>query len=97
MVTDVNMPSMVIVDEQRSVNQALADVGCRSSPAYATMALNRVGFHHVYLAAVGPDHDDFRFEWRNDLSISRGSNNLRCVFLASDEPIERPGLTELLF
>jgi 2-polyprenyl-3-methyl-5-hydroxy-6-metoxy-1,4-benzoquinol methylase len=97
MVADANMPLMLIVDESKSVNQALAGVGCRPSPAYVTMALNRVGFRHIYLASPGPDHRDFRFEWRNDLSIRRGDNNLRCVFVASDTPMERPGLTELLF
>jgi 2-polyprenyl-3-methyl-5-hydroxy-6-metoxy-1,4-benzoquinol methylase len=97
MVADANMPLMLIVDESKSVNQALAGVGCRPSPAYVTMALNRVGFRHIYLASPGPDHGDFRFEWRNDLSIRRGNNNLRCVFVASDTPMERPGLTELLY
>ena len=97
MVADTNLPLMLIVDEVKSVNQALAGVGCRPSPAFVAMALNRVGFRHVYLAAPGPEHDDFRFEWRNDLSISRGSNNLRCVFVASDAPFERPGLSDLLF
>ena len=86
LVCDSARPTMVLVDEPRVQNQALGQLGSRPSPAFVVMALNRVGFRNVYAARVPPDHPDFRFRWRDDLSISRGPANLRCVFVASRSP-----------
>jgi len=87
MVCDADMPVLMLADESRSVNQALAGIGCRPSPSFVALALNRVGFRFVYGAAVPPAHPDFQFEWRNDLSVTRDGHNLRCVFVASHRPV----------
>jgi SAM-dependent methyltransferase len=87
MVCDADVPVMILADETRSVNQALAGLGCRPSPAFVALALNRVGFRCVYGAAMPPEHPDFTFEWRRDLSVARNGRNLRCVFVASHRPI----------
>jgi SAM-dependent methyltransferase len=96
LVYDCAQPAMVMVDEPRVQNQALGQLGSRPSPGYVAMALNRVGFPFVYAPREPPDHPDFRFDWRNDLSISRGVNNLRCVFVASRKRLENPSLVGLL-
>jgi SAM-dependent methyltransferase len=96
LVCDSALPAMVLVDEPRVHNQALGQLGNRPSPGFVAMALNRVGFPFVYGAREPPDHPDFRFQWRNDLSISRGTNNLRCVFVASRRAIDNPRLVPLL-
>ncbi len=87
---------MVLVDEPRVQNQALGQLGSRRSPSYVVMTLNRVGFPFVYAPRQPPDHPDFRFEWRNDLSISRGVDNLRCIFVASRTRLDSPALVTLL-
>jgi len=60
------------------------------------MALNRVGFPCIYAPREPPQHPDFRFEWRNDLSIARGGRNLRCIFVASRHRLDNPQLVPLL-
>jgi SAM-dependent methyltransferase len=95
-VCDHSEPVLALVDESVVSNQALGGLGCRPSPAYVTMALNRVGFPHVYAPHEPPDHPEFRFAWRNDLAHCRDGQNLRCVFLASREPIESPAIVSLL-
>jgi len=87
MVCDADVSAMILADESRSVNQALTGLGCRPSPAFVALALNRLGFGFVYGAAVPPAHPDFQFEWRNDLSVARDGHNLRCVFVASRRPV----------
>ena len=96
MICDAADALAVLVDESRSVNQALAGLGCRPSPSFLALALNRVGFRFVYGAATPPAHPDFQFEWRNDLSVSRDGSNLRCVFVASRRPIISPELHPLI-
>jgi SAM-dependent methyltransferase len=96
MVCDAKAPVMLLADETKSVNQALAGLGCRPSPSFVAMALNRIGFRYVYGAAVPPEHPDFQFEWRNDLSIRRDGHNLRCVFVASRSAIISDALVTLM-
>jgi SAM-dependent methyltransferase len=96
LVCDSAQSVMVMVDEPRVQNQALGQLGSRPSPGYVVMALNRVGFPFVYAPREPPDHPDFRFEWRNDLSISRGVNNLRCIFVASRARLNQSSLIGLL-
>ena len=95
-VCDHSEPVLLLVDESVVSNQALAGLGCRPSPAYVTMALNRIGFPHVYAPRDPPDHPEFRFEWQNDLAHTRDGRNLRCVFVASREPVDDPRLVSLL-
>ena len=96
MICDAAAALTVLVDESRSVNQALAGLGCRPSPSFVALALNRVGFPCVYGAATPPDHPDFQFDWRNDLSVARDGHGLRCVFVASRRPIISPDLHPLI-
>jgi SAM-dependent methyltransferase len=96
LVCDSSHPVMALVDEPRAHNQALGQLGSRPSPAWVVMALNRVGFRFVYGAREPPDHPDFRFEWRDDLSISRGENNIRCIFVASRRRLDNARLAPLL-
>ena len=96
LVCDSGQPAMVLADEPRVQNQALGHLGSRPSPSFVVMALNRVGFPFVYGAREAPNHPDFRFDWRNDLSISRDTHNLRAIFVASRGRLDRPGLVSLL-
>lgn len=96
MVCDSAASVMVIVDENASANQALAGLGCRPSPGFVTMALNRIGFPYVYGSDTRPNFPDFQFEWRNTLDVTRDGHNLRCMFLASRTPVEHPSLKNLV-
>lgn len=96
MVCDSIHPVMMLVDENASANQALAGLGCRPSPAFITKALDRIGFQYVYGTSAPPRFPDFEFEWRNNLDVTRDGHNLRCIFLASRTPLERPTLTNLI-
>ena len=82
-VCDSSRPLMILVDEDRSANQALAGLACRPSPSFVAMALNRVGFPFVYGARTPPSHEDFQVDWRDDMSYSRDGHNLRCIMVAS--------------
>ena len=96
-VSDQSEPVLRLSDEpQETRNQALGLLGCRPSPAFVTMALVRVGFRYVYAPKSPPNHPDFRFEWRNDLQFSRDGHLLRCVFVASHQPLDNPELSLLL-
>jgi SAM-dependent methyltransferase len=95
-VCDRSEPVLLLVDESVVSNQALSGLGCRPSPAYVTMALNRAGFLHVYAPRDPPDHPEFRFEWRNDLAHVREGLNLRCVFVASRSELPTDTLIPLL-
>ena len=96
MVCDSAEPVCVLADETKAASQALDGLGCRPSPAFLALALGRVGFRYVYGANPPPRHEDFRFEWRNDLETVRDGHPLRCVFVASDEPLESSCLVPVL-
>lgn len=96
MVCDSSRPVVALADESRSWNQALAGLGCRPSPAYVALALNRVGFPFVYGSTRAPDHPDFLFDFKNDLAVERDGHNLRCMFVASRRPVNSGALTSLL-
>jgi SAM-dependent methyltransferase len=92
MVCDASRPVSVLADETRAASQALDGLGCRPSPAFVALALNRVGFRYVYGATPPPRHEDFQFEWQDDLETVRNGHPLRCVFVAGDEPLDHPRL-----
>lgn len=94
-VMDATRPLLAIEDEPKTVNQALAGIGSRPSPTFVTLALNRVGFRHVYALAEPPDHEDFRCEWLDDGAWQRDGHPLRSMFVASLAPLEQPGLITL--
>jgi SAM-dependent methyltransferase len=96
MVCDARIPVLRLEDETTSVNQALRGLAHRPSPSYLALALNRVGFDHVYAATEPPDHPDYRFAWLDNMDTARDDALLRGVFVASRAPREQPGLTSLL-
>jgi len=83
-------------DETLSANQALGGLGCRPSPAFVAMAMNRVGFPFVYAPRRPPDHEDFRFERRGDLESRRDGHNLRCVFVGSKARLDSGEIETML-
>ena len=96
MVCDYDRPVVLVEDESADWNQALGGLGCRPSPYYVVLALNRAGFAYVYAPASPPEHADFRFEWRNGLDCIRDGHPLRCVFVASRNEVRNPNLVPLL-
>jgi 2-polyprenyl-3-methyl-5-hydroxy-6-metoxy-1,4-benzoquinol methylase len=96
MVCDSSKPVSILVDETKAASQALAGLGSRPSPAFITLALNRVGFDYVYEAATPPAHPDFQFEWQDNLDTTRNGVPLRCMMVASRAPLELPSLVPLL-
>jgi SAM-dependent methyltransferase len=96
MVCDHELPIIRNEDESADVNQALAGLACRPSPHYVVLALNRAGFPHVYAPLTPPEHEDFRFEWKNNLDCSRDGHPLRCVFVAARTELRNPHLVPLL-
>jgi SAM-dependent methyltransferase len=96
MVCDSRDAVLRLEDETKSVNQALRGLAHRPSPSYLALALNRVGFDHVYAATDPPDHLDFRFSWLDNLDTARDGALLRGVFVASRRALEQPTLTSLL-
>jgi len=94
-VLDDPRPYLELADEPKTVNQALAGIGCRPSPTFVAMALNRVGFKHVYGLAELPDHEDFRFEWRGTGEWQRDGHPLRCMFVASTSRLSSAMLVSL--
>jgi SAM-dependent methyltransferase len=96
MVCDSSEPVMVLVDETKAASQAMQGLGCRPSPAFIALALNRAGFDYVYGAAEVPDHPDFRFEWKNKRETTRDGGPLRCIIVASKVPLELQSLIPLV-
>ena len=44
------------------------------------LALNRIGFEHIYVAAQSPDFPDYIWTPSGDNAFSRGERLLRSVF-----------------
>lgn len=95
-ICDHQLPVVRVEDESTDVNQALGGIAGRPTPHYVVLALNRVGFPHVYAPVTPPEHEDFRFEWRNNLDCARDGHNLRCIFVASRTELNNPALVSLL-
>jgi SAM-dependent methyltransferase len=96
MVCDSRLPVLRLEDETLSVNQALAGLAHRPSPAWVALAANRAGFEHVYLADPAPDHPDYLFEWHDQLETTREGALLRAVFVASRMPLGTSRLRPLV-
>jgi SAM-dependent methyltransferase len=96
MVCDARLPVLRLEDETTSVNQALRGLAHRPSPSYLALALNRIGFDHVYAATDPPDHPDYRFTWVDNMDTARDGALLRGVFVASRTPQKQYGLTSLV-
>jgi len=95
-ICDHEMALVRMEDESTDVNQALGGIAGRPTPHYVVLALNRVGFPHVYAPVTPPEHEDFRFEWKNNLDCARDGHNLRCIFVASRKELKNPALVSLL-
>lgn len=95
-VSDHPLPLVVMCEEPSAFNQAVANIGCRPTTNFVALAIRSSGFPYVYAPRVFPDHPDFRFDWKNDLSDSRDGNLLRCLFVASRKPMVNPNLIALL-
>jgi SAM-dependent methyltransferase len=95
MVLDTVRPVLALEDEYNAMNQALRGLGCRPSATFVTMALNRIGFRHVYGLAAPPEHEDFRFDWNDDGAWQRDGHPLRCIFVASSTQLHQSALIEL--
>ncbi len=95
-ICDAQPPVVLLADEHFAANEAMGALGSRPSPSYIATALNRIGFPHVYTSRVPPDHEDFRFAWRNDLEWSRDGHPLRAFFAASREALRSNQLVSLL-
>jgi len=95
-ICDHEMALVRAEDESTDVNQALGGIAGRPTPHYVVLALNRVGFPFVYAPVTPPQHEDFRFEWRNNLDCARDGHNLRCVFVASRTELKNPALISML-
>ncbi|PGH59297.1 hypothetical protein CRT60_01310 [Azospirillum palustre] len=96
MVCDADDAVMMLVDESKTYNQALRGLGSRPSPAYIAMALNRIGFAHVYGVAIQPAHEDFQWTGTNSLKRRIGDHDLRRMFIASREQLDHPALVPLV-
>jgi SAM-dependent methyltransferase len=95
-ICDHEMALVRVEDESTDVNQALGGIAGRPTPHYVVLALNRVGFPFVYAPVTPPEHEDFHFEWRNNLDCARDGHNLRCTFVASRTELKNPALISLL-
>jgi SAM-dependent methyltransferase len=95
-VCDATAPIVTLADESARATQALDGLGCRPSPSFVAMALDRAGFEFVYGTTSPPRHPDFEIDWRNDLASARHGRNLRCVFVASRKRLACAHLVELV-
>ena len=87
MVLDSALPMLLLADETKAVSQALGGIGCRPSPSFVAMSLNRIGFPRVYGLQPDGEHEDFEFEWRGSNEHTRDGHPLRCFFVASRHPL----------
>lgn len=95
-ICDHQLPIVRMDDESTDVNQALGGIAGRPTPHYVVLALNRIGFPHVYAPSTPPEHEDFRFAWLNNMDCARDGHNLRCIFVASRMELKNPALVSLL-
>ena len=95
-VCDHALPVILYKEEASSYSQALKKIGSRPSPSVVVLALRESGFKHVYAPSEAPDHPDFKFAWKNDLSDMRDGHLLRAIFVASRTPIHGCPLVPLL-
>jgi SAM-dependent methyltransferase len=94
-VCDSPLPVARLDDETLSVSQALLGLAHRPSPSYLALALNRIGFEHIYAAKERPDYPDYSWTPSGDGAFSRDGHLLRGVFVASRNAIVSAGLVPL--
>lgn len=91
-ITDYELPLLRLEEEPICNDQALKGLACRPTPSYIVLVLRRIGFTHIYIPKIVPNHQDFKFQWKNDLSWSREGHNLRCIFVAAKMELKSPNL-----
>jgi SAM-dependent methyltransferase len=96
MVSDHQLPLVVMSEETSSYSQAVENIGCRPTPSFVVLALRNAGISHIYAPRIPPNHPDFGFSWQNDLTHSRDGHLLRCVFVGSRRSLSNPNLVPLL-
>jgi 2-polyprenyl-3-methyl-5-hydroxy-6-metoxy-1,4-benzoquinol methylase len=96
MVCDSSVPVLRLEDEYLSDNQALGGIAHRPSPSYLATALDRLGVHYVYTAVEPPAHQDYRFEWKDNLETERDGQLLRGIFVGARHPIDSAHLVPLV-
>jgi SAM-dependent methyltransferase len=96
MICDSRLAILRLEDEYLSLNQAMRGIAHRPSPAWIAMVFDRIGMHHVYLAAEPPEHPDYQFDWKDDLATERDGHLLRAVFVASRTPLDNNRLVPLV-
>ncbi len=96
LICDHTLPILRLEDESLSSNQALQGLGCRPSPSYVTLGLNRSGFKFVYAPRYPPEYPDFKFQRKDNLDAWRDNHPLRSVFIASRTRLLNPNLYDLL-
>ena len=95
-VCDATRPVLLLEDEPTTVNQSLRGFAHRPSTSYLAIALNRIGFDHVYAPTHPPEHEDYEFSSRDNLDTARDGALLRGVFVASRQQLDEPTLVSLL-
>lgn len=95
-ITDCALPILRMEDESAAFDQAVKGLGCRPSPSYVVMGLNRIGFKLVYAPKRPPEHRDFQFRRKNNLDVKREGHRLRCVFIASRTNLQNKNLVRLI-
>ena len=95
MVCDSPLPVARLDDEYLTVNQALRGLAHRPSASYVALALNRIGFDHIYATVPGPAHPDYTWTPLGDCAFSRDGHLLRRVFVAARRSIDSAGLVPL--
>ena len=96
MICDSTLPVLRTNDEPRAFSQALGGLGCRPTPSYVVLVINRLGFKFVYASKYPPEHSDFKFHWKNNFDTWRNGHPLRCIFIASRTMLTNPNLCNLL-
>jgi hypothetical protein len=94
-VCDSPLPVARLDDETLTVSQALRGMAHRPSSSYLALALNRIGFEHIYAATERPEYPDYIWTPSGDGAFSRDGHLLRGVFVASHNAIVSAGLVPL--
>jgi SAM-dependent methyltransferase len=94
-ICDHSLPVLLLDDETKTYSQGLRGLGCRPSPSYVVMCLDRLGIPFVYGPKTPPRHPDFQFDWRNTLEWKRDGHLLRSVFVAAKRELQSKNLLSL--
>lgn len=95
-ICDSSRAILRLEDEYLSFSQALYGIAHRPSPRWIALTLDRIGFANVYAARTPPRHEDFEFDWLDDLDTTRDGHLLRMVFVATREPVANEHLIRIV-